>query len=125
MTTQLNRRGFLRAGAIGAAALGAAALAIPSFAGTAVATEDSPTQKIHEETYKGRHIAIHANEPGSTIPARVLIDGTELHIMVIGDTRFVSMANHYQPFESFPDLARAAVDNLSGLALQPGHHHHG
>lgn len=85
-----------------------------------------------DETYKGRHIQGwptehkhhgHNGHHGTGSHYRVLIDGTELHVMQNGDGTWVSLIDHYEVFATPRALARSAVDNLAGADLVPGVHH--
>jgi hypothetical protein len=54
---------------------------------------------------------------------RVLIDGTDLHVMQNGDGTWVSLIDHYEVFATPRALARSAVDNLAGAHLVAGTAH--
>ncbi|MFD0007886.1 tyrosinase cofactor [Streptomyces sp. NPDC127178] len=73
-----------------------------------------------DEVYKGRRIQglpTGGGHHGHAGGFRVLIDGTELHVMQNGDGTWVSLVDHYETFESPLTLACSAVDNLAGADL--------
>ncbi|WP_327591662.1 apotyrosinase chaperone MelC1 [Streptomyces chartreusis] len=80
-----------------------------------------------DETYKGRRIQGkpthgeigHHGGGHHGGGYTVLIDGEELHVMRNADTTWISVVNHYEPFPTPRDVARAAVDELQGATLVP------
>ncbi|ATW51553.1 apotyrosinase chaperone MelC1 [Streptomyces peucetius] len=129
-----TRRRFLRGGT--------AALAALAVAGTTASVLDAESAPVNrtgqgrsprseagepfDETYKGRRIqgwpTGHGHH-GTGSSYRVLIDGTELHVMQNGDGTWVSLIDHYEVFATPRALARSAVDNLAGADLVSGAAH--
>ncbi|MGW7361310.1 apotyrosinase chaperone MelC1 [Streptomyces sp. NPDC054802] len=124
-----TRRRFLRGGT--------AALTALAVAGTTAAVSGDGSHRANpaghddparprtageqfDETYKGRHIQGWPTDHGhhGTVSGyRVLIDGTDLHVMQNGDGTWVSLIDHYEVFATPRVLARSAVDNLDGADL--------
>lgn len=83
---------------------------------------------LFDEVYRGRRIQgrTSASQDGIALS----IDGRPLHVMRRVDGSWISMANHYQPYQTPLDTARGAVDvigsaQLTAYAAPPagGHHH--
>ncbi|MEW1718080.1 tyrosinase family oxidase copper chaperone [Streptomyces sp. NPDC093109] len=97
---------------------------------------------VLDEMYRGRHIRIRAGAPApAAVPAGsasgpasapvseplpdIRIDGRPLHLMRRADGSYLSAVNHYEPFPTPIEAARAAVDDLRGAQLAgtgPVHH---
>ncbi|MEU6808192.1 tyrosinase cofactor [Streptomyces sp. NPDC046831] len=76
---------------------------------------DIPDRTDFDETYQGRRIK------GVWIPAGaaaedgrwdVTVDGRPLHLMRRADGTWLSMVDHYRPYRTPLEAARAAVDEL-------------
>jgi hypothetical protein len=97
--------------------------------GTAAVTNAvAAGRPLFDEVYRGRRIQgrTSASQDGIALS----IDGRPLHVMRRVDGSWISMANHYQPYQTPLDTARGAVDvigsaQLTAYAAPPagGHHH--
>ncbi|AXG82061.1 tyrosinase family oxidase copper chaperone [Streptomyces paludis] len=80
---------------------------------------------VADEMYRGRHIRILAGDPAPGSLPDIRIDGRPLHVMRRADGSYLSAVNHYEPFPTPIEAARAAVDDLRGAQLAgavPAHH---
>ncbi|MFD8230202.1 tyrosinase cofactor [Streptomyces massasporeus] len=129
-----TRRRLLQGGTSVLAALGLAGTATSvqsrGSAGMGTSGQASPVSGADEpfdEMYKGRNIqgwpagTGHHEHGGTENSFRVLIDGTDLHVMKNGDGTWVSLIDHYEVFATPRALARSAVDNLAGADPRPQH----
>ncbi|WP_078901397.1 tyrosinase family oxidase copper chaperone [Actinacidiphila yeochonensis] len=134
----VSRRRVLRTGFTTAAAVsGTAAALLPVTAGSHTAgsatapgdpgpDDGKPGGALFDEVYRGRHIqGYHAPDEPSGVA--VLVDGRQLDLMRRVDGSFISMANHYQPYLTPVETARAAVDVIGRAQLSEAaavmHHH--
>jgi Tyrosinase co-factor MelC1 len=113
--SDIDRRTALRLGVLGLSLAGAA-IGTARIAAGAATTPGAGS--IIDEIYRGRHILAFPPILPTDLP-RAYIDGLELHVMALSDGRYVSVMDHYRPFPTLRDAARAAVDNLRGAALVP------
>ncbi|MFF4396994.1 tyrosinase family oxidase copper chaperone [Streptomyces sp. NPDC001480] len=75
----------------------------------------TPDGTAFAETYRGR--SIHgtwtpADGPSGDGHWRVTVDGRPLHLMRRADGTWLSMVDHYRPYRTPVEAARAAVDEL-------------
>jgi len=123
----VSRRRVLKTGLTTAAAVSGTAAALlplasagsaaghPAGSGEAAIAQGPP---LFDEQYRGRHIqGYHA--PADPSGVAVLVDGRQLSLMRRVDGSYISMANHYQPFMTPVETARAAVDAIGRSPLSP------
>ncbi|CRK59533.1 putative tyrosinase co-factor protein [Alloactinosynnema sp. L-07] len=122
-----SRRRFLT----GAFATGALAVVGASGALIATSANSATATVIHEkfdEVYKGRRIAgTHASDKLTSTKYidALTVDGDAVHVMRNGNGTLVTSVNHYEPFATLREAARAAVDTLGDARPLPvGHGHH-
>ncbi|GAB1693217.1 tyrosinase family oxidase copper chaperone [Krasilnikovia sp. M28-CT-15] len=142
--TTINRRELLKLATAGTVAVGTGALAVQVLtAGGSQAAPardpeaNAPAGERFAEVYKGRRIEgtaavaaapraarslAAAAAPAAPATPDLLIDGVPLHVMVNADGTYTSVVNHYETFRSLREVARAAVDQLDGAALEHVHH---
>ncbi|MFI6499129.1 tyrosinase family oxidase copper chaperone [Nonomuraea typhae] len=105
------RRKFLQGTAVGVVAVGIGGLGVAKATGAAAAPAP-----ISEEIYKGHKIEVVAdfakNDSHHGLDRKALIDGVELHVMVLDDGQFITAQSHYNPQPTLQLAARAAVDNI-------------
>jgi hypothetical protein len=137
--TTINRRELLKLAAAGTVAVGTGVMVVQVV--TAGGSQATPARdpraaatarERFTEVYKGRRIemvggaravrSLAAAAPATPAAPDVLIDGMPLHVMVNADGTYTSVVNHYETFRSVRDVARAAVDELDGAALEHVHH---
>ncbi|MDQ1035222.1 hypothetical protein QFZ75_001638 [Streptomyces sp. V3I8] len=121
----MKRRDVMK-GVAGAAAVVAAPAAVIHAGNTWAASNDDTAATraadesgdLYTEQYKGRTITV------SKSTEKVHIDGSELHLMKLGEDAYLSSMCHYR-FEPTPLAAgRQAVDELRGANLLPSGGHH-
>ncbi|MFF8590612.1 tyrosinase family oxidase copper chaperone [Streptomyces sp. NPDC015220] len=75
----------------------------------------TPDGAAFDETYRGHRIrGLRTPARGAAADARwhVTVDGRPLHLMRRADGTWLSMVDHYQPYRTPLEAARAAVDEL-------------
>lgn len=78
---------------------------------------------LFDEVYRGRRIQGYDSAAPSGV--EILVDGRPLEVMRRVDGSLISMANHYQPYPTPRETARAAVDVIGRAplsAIAPHHH---
>jgi hypothetical protein len=121
----VSRRRVLKTGLTTAAAVSGTAAALLPVAtaghGTGPGSDKGQTPlaqgpALFDEVYRGRRIeGYHA--PDDPAGVAVLVDGRRLSLMRRVDGSYISMANHFQPFMSPVETARAAVDAIGRAPL--------
>ena len=123
----VTRRRVLRTGLTTVAAVSGTAAALhPMLAADGRSTQAPPPEdgpQLFDEVYRGRRIQGYAAATEDRIA--LYVDGRPLHVMRRADGSWISVANHFQPYLTPVDTARAAVDAIGSaqLAADIGHHH--